>query len=434
MLYELVGTSSTGTVRIAERKMSSVHDPLLVVEAGMGKDRRRFLVVSVFDLCLITILWLLCTVIKGSDWPSIFLQEINIFEPHFLKVSMFDIVITAVMRVFILVFCYAILLVNHWVPVALTTLTTTAFIVIKVLFFFSHNPSGLPQYLVVISSLIIAWFELWLVPFRVLPRERRQLIVPVETPSTVVATHSGRATTDDEFRSAMELSSASESDDEKIPRLSSGRIYSKAEYIEAVEEAERIAREDMQSVENWKILTRGDPEIRFCEQKRMYYLKLEARCSPESLVKAVWNDHTLWNKQVAEFRIILHIDVSTELCYTVTAPAMRRYIASRDFLDVRRMIRSPANDLYEGFLTSVDSSILPANANKKMVRGFNGPSMVKISKSESDPSVSVYKWLMNSDLKGDIPRRLVERGTSSFLIDYARNLRNFLSDHASEYS
>lgn len=60
----------------------------------------------------------------------------------------------------------------------------------------------------VISSLITAWFELWLVPFRVLPRERRQLIVPIETPSNIEPAR-GRVMTDDEFRSAMEFSSGS---------------------------------------------------------------------------------------------------------------------------------------------------------------------------------------------------------------------------------
>lgn len=409
--------------------MSSVHDPLLVVEAGMGKDRRRFLVVAIFDLCLITILWLICTVIKGSDWPSIFFKEINIFEPQFLKISLFDIVMIAVVRVFVLIFCYALLLVDHWLPVALTTFTTTIFLVVKVLFFFSHNPSGLPQYLVVISSLTIAWFELWLVPFRVLPRERRQLIVPIETPTSVIA-HSRHLTTDDEFRSA--ISSGSDSEDERIPKLSSGRVFSKAEYSDAVDKAEAEVRQDMENVQFWKIVSR-DPEIRFCDQKRIYYMRFEAHCSTQSLFKAVWKDNPLWNKHVTEFRVVLHIDPITELCYTTTAPAMRRYISARDFLDVRRARMWPEKDLYECFIVSVDSSILPANANKKMVRGFNGPNMFRFAKSEADPSVSVYEWIMNSDVKGDIPRRLVERATSGFLADYSRNLRNFLNDHAADY-
>uniref|UniRef100_A0A0N5ASL1 START domain-containing protein n=1 Tax=Syphacia muris TaxID=451379 RepID=A0A0N5ASL1_9BILA len=430
MLYDLVEPS--GKIPPWDPKMSSVNDPLLVVEAGMGKlfqDRRRFLVISVFDLCLITILWLLCTVIKGSDWPSIFLKEINIFEPNFLKLSMFDIVITAIIRVFILVFCYAILLVNHWLPVALTTLTTTTFLVIKVLFFFSYNPSGLPQYLVVLFSLIIAWFELWLVPFHILPRERRQLVVPLETPSSSHPINP-KSTTDDEFRSALEASSGSDDSDYEAPHLSSGKIYSKAEYIEAVKEAEGIARGYMNDVQNWKVIVSDDPEIRFCEQSRIYYLRMEARCSPSSLFKAVWKENSFWNKKVLEFKVVLHIDDSTELCYTLTAPAMYRYIASRDFLDIRRAFIDSEREIYEGVVTSVDSSILPANSNKKVVRGFNGPSMMRMSRSVNDESMSVYEWIMNSDLKGDLPRRLVERGTSSFLLEYARSLRKFLTDNA----
>lgn len=50
-------------------------------------------------------------------------------------------------------------------------------------------------------------------------------------------------------------------------------------------------------------------------------------------------------------------------------------------------------------MVSVDSSILPANSNRKVVRGFNGPSMMRVSKSEVDHSVSVYEWVMSTDLK-----------------------------------
>lgn len=32
-------------------------------------------------------------VTKGNDWSTVFKKEINIFEPNFLKVSLFDIVV-----------------------------------------------------------------------------------------------------------------------------------------------------------------------------------------------------------------------------------------------------------------------------------------------------------------------------------------------------
>ncbi|KHN81570.1 StAR-related lipid transfer protein 3 [Toxocara canis] len=310
--------------------MSSIDDPLLNADAGMGKDRRRFLIVSVFDFCLIVLLWLICTVTKGNDWATVFLREVDIFEAQFMKISLFDIVIIAVCRMLVLVFSYAVLLVDHWIPVAITTIVTTLFLVIKVLFFFSRDQGSLPQYLVILSSFTVAWFELWLVPFRVLPRERRQAVAP-EIESPAMGTMRVRnAQTDDEFRSAMEYSSGSDAEDDRAgSNLLHGKVYSKAEYIEAADRAEQTARQYLSQVDSWRVICRDNPEIRYCEEKRVYYVQVEVQCSPQSLFKAIWKDNQLWNKQVVEMRVLLHIDSTTELLYSVTAPALRGYISSR---------------------------------------------------------------------------------------------------------
>ncbi|VDM76203.1 unnamed protein product [Strongylus vulgaris] len=172
--------------RGAAAKMSG-RAPLLGSESsGLSKDRRRFIIISIFDATLTTLLWLLCTVTKGDDWPTVFLQEINVFDPHFMSISLFDIVLCALVRM--------------------------------ILFFFSHKQGGLPQYLLVLASFSIAWFELWLMPFKVLPGERRcehsdsfhdDLSVSVRGNSfrESRSNQASRYISEDEFRSAMEFSS-----------------------------------------------------------------------------------------------------------------------------------------------------------------------------------------------------------------------------------
>jgi hypothetical protein len=158
----------------------------LYEEQPMSKDRRKFVILTVFDSVLIIILWLLSTVrktyfkllqafqvTKGDNWPEIFLTEINIFESSFLKLSMFDIVIVGLLRTTILLIFFAGFRVEHWLPVAFTTSVSTFYIVLKILFFFKKDHGSLPQYLVILASLSVAWFELWVVPFKVLPGERR---------------------------------------------------------------------------------------------------------------------------------------------------------------------------------------------------------------------------------------------------------------------
>ncbi|KIH49597.1 hypothetical protein ANCDUO_20328, partial [Ancylostoma duodenale] len=50
--------------RGAATKMSG-RAPLLGVEpSGLSKDRRRFIIISIFDATLTTLLWLLCTILQ----------------------------------------------------------------------------------------------------------------------------------------------------------------------------------------------------------------------------------------------------------------------------------------------------------------------------------------------------------------------------------
>lgn len=148
---------------------------------------------------------------KGDDWPAIFINEINIFEPHFLSTSLFDIVIVCFLRMTVLLTCFAWLRLNHWLPVAITTTITTLYVIVKILFFFNKHNGALPQYLTILAAFINAWVELWLLPFRVLAQERRHDGDSIESPPTETTIVRSLHHTDDEFRSALEYSSGNRS-------------------------------------------------------------------------------------------------------------------------------------------------------------------------------------------------------------------------------
>ncbi|KAJ1366415.1 hypothetical protein KIN20_027069 [Parelaphostrongylus tenuis] len=95
----------------------SGRSPLLGSESPvLSKARRRFIIISIFDATLTTLLWLLCTVTKGDDWRKVFLQEINIFDAHFMSISLFDIVLCAVLRMIALILFYAVFVVGIGYP------------------------------------------------------------------------------------------------------------------------------------------------------------------------------------------------------------------------------------------------------------------------------------------------------------------------------
>ncbi|KAI1729923.1 cholesterol-capturing domain-containing protein [Ditylenchus destructor] len=410
---------------------------------GLSKERRKFLIVNVFDCVTITLLWLLSTVSKtDGDWPSAFLTEINILEPRFLQTSLFDLVIVGILRMLILLFFYAFLSVDHWLPVAFTTAITTMFVTIKILFFFSKSHGSMPQYLVIIASLFIAWFELWLMPFRVLNQERDVAAAAAEGSNT-------RLTTDTEeerpYHSAIDFST----DDEGNACLSFqapgiGRV-SHTEAILAVERAQIQGRILLNKIGSWRLLNKN-PEIRLLDSSGSadsYYVRAEfewRNSCPAALFQAIWSESIKWNSQILDSRVLSVINPTTEIIYSKSAPACGGYISSREFVDVRRSNHDTSTNIYEIVYTSVECKLEPmafaVNAKSKDghlgVRGKNGVNIIRISPShptERGGSVT-FEWVMNSELRGKIPKVLTRSGMSSFLVGYVKSLDNYLKNNA----
>ncbi|KHJ91914.1 hypothetical protein OESDEN_08208 [Oesophagostomum dentatum] len=271
----------------------------------------------------------------------------------------------------VLILFYAVFVVHHWLPVAITTSLSTVYIVIKILFFFSHKQGGLPQYLLVLTSFSVAWFELWLMPFKVLPGERRcehsdsirdDMSVSVrgssfrETrPNQAVAS---RYISEDEFRSAMEFSS----EDEGLRSYRNAPLRALREASEKVETHLRQAR-----LGEWKVLKVKEPMVLQAPDST-YYVRADFGCSPQVLFDAAWKDVMRWNTQLVEARVIAIIDSVTDLYYSMTAPALKGYVSSRDFFDARRIHFDSAMQTYSGVFVSVESPACPVHANKKVVR------------------------------------------------------------------
>ncbi|KAK5976161.1 hypothetical protein GCK32_000523 [Trichostrongylus colubriformis] len=426
----------------------SSRTPLLSVESPtLSKDRRRFIIVSIFDTTLTVLLWLLCTVSKGDDWPAAFLQEIDIFDAHFMNTSLFDIVLCALVRMAVLILCYAVLIVRHWLPVAVTTSISTIYIVIKVLFFFSHRQGGLPQYLLVLASFSIAWFELWLMPFRVLPGERQRAYSdsfanrdgmsvsvrggPSREPSHMSHVFTPRFVSDDEFRSAMEFSS----DDEAHHGSGNRPFEVRGNDIssELRKKYEKFLREAMEKVEvslhqarvgMWKVLKVKDPMV-LQAPDLSYFIRSDFSCSPQVLFDAAWRDVLQWNTQLVEARVIATIDPVTDLYYSVSAPALRGYISSRDFVDIRRVHFDSAMQIFSGVFVSVESPACPIHASKKIIRGTNGPSCIRAI-GDATSGKSHLEWVMCVDLKGSLPKRLVQSTMLTYFFDHITRLREYI--------
>jgi len=95
----------------------------------MSAVRRFFCLFVTFDLMFTTLLWIICFVITGENIQDVMYQQVVEYNIH---TSLFDVVMASACRFVILILFYALLRINHWFVIALTTSGSCAFLVAKV--------------------------------------------------------------------------------------------------------------------------------------------------------------------------------------------------------------------------------------------------------------------------------------------------------------
>lgn len=109
---------------------------------------------------------------------------------------------------------------------------------------------------------------------------------------------------------------------------------------------------------------------------------------------------------------------------------------------MRRLNIDEANGVYMGMFVSVDSPLFPPNQNKKIVRyvaplslplndrfrGVNGPSVFRVTETDTG---STLEWIMKTDLRGGLPKRLVQSSMVTYFCDHMEKLRRHLESLSS---
>ncbi|XP_061087964.1 stAR-related lipid transfer protein 3 isoform X1 [Conger conger] len=394
--------------------------------------RRTFCLFVTFDLLFISLLWIIeLNISNAGIWDNL---EKEVVQYKFDS-SFFDIFLLAAFRFLCLQLGYAALRLRHWWVIAITTLVTSAFLVAKVIIsnqLLSKNAFG---YVLPITSFVVAWLETWFLDFKVLTQEAEDERAYLA--AQCVSTERGpmlypRAVSDGQFYSPPESMAGS---DEELDEEGLGRravTAQEKEFVRQGREAMSVVEQILAQEENWKFEKNnelGDSvytlEIPF--HGKTFILKAFMQCPAELVYQEVIlqpEKMVQWNRTVSGCQILQRVDDNTLVSYDVSSGAAGGVVSPRDFVNVRRVERRRDYYISAGMATSHDAK----PPISRCVRGENGPGGFVVLKSNSNPSVCTFLWVLNTDLKGRLPRYLIHQSLAATMFEFVFHLRQRIGD------
>ncbi|XP_030649573.1 stAR-related lipid transfer protein 3 [Chanos chanos] len=392
--------------------------------------RRTFCLFVTFDLLFISLLWIIELNINKSIWQSL---ENEVIQYNF-KTSFFDIFLLALFRFLCLQIGYAAARLRHWWVIAITTLVTSAFLIAKVIIseLFNKNAFG---YVLPITSFVVAWLETWFLDFKVLTQEaedERMYLAAVNAACERAPMIYPRAVSDGQFYSPPESLAGSDEEPDEEGMGRKAVTAQEKEYVRQGREAMAVVEQILAQEENWKFEKNNDIgdsvytlEIPF--HGKTFILKAFMQCPAELVYQEVIlqpEKMVQWNRTVSVCQILQRVDDNTLVSYDVSAGAAGGVVSARDFVNVRRVERKRDCYISAGMATNHDSK----PPHSRYVRGENGPGGFIVLKSNSNPSVCTFIWVLNTDLKGRLPRYLIHQSLAATMFEFMTHLRQRIAE------
>ncbi|XP_028033681.1 steroidogenic acute regulatory protein-like [Bombyx mandarina] len=422
----------------------------------MSSVRRFFCLFVTFDLMFTSLMWLICVMVRNETLDQILQREIISYN---IKLSLFDIVVLAVIRFTILLLFYALLYINNWSVIALSTSGTCAFLIAKV-FVFVWSDASQPVYQVflILTSFTLSWGEAWFLDFRVLPQELHckeildslaQHSVSERTPllDPQPGVNSTYAESTVKWFSPVDTPESS-----PRPRRFGEQVILTQEQID---EYKSQANESMANawriitLPNWTVEKRGTVRGDVVESRKVegfgkvYRFTGVVNCPARFLYEEFKNNLTKlpeWNPTILKCEIIKEIGDGVDLSYQVTAGGGRGIITPRDFVILRRIALLSregrvVDENPHGYISSGVSVQVPGYPPlKEMVRGHNKvgcwylqPRTVHTAGGKIEDQ-TLFQWLMCCDLKGKIPQFVLDVAFATVMLDYIVHVRKFVAE------
>ncbi|NXA55579.1 STAR protein, partial [Nothocercus julius] len=130
-----------------------------------------------------------------------------------------------------------------------------------------------------------------------------------------------------------------------------------------------------------------------------------------------------WNPSVQEIKILQKIGKDTMITHEKAAAAAGNIVGPRDFVSVRCSKRRGSTCVLAGMATKFGA--MPEQ--KGFIRAENGPTCMILRPVSGNPSQTKLTWLLSIDLKGWLPKTIINQVLSQTQVDFANHLRERLA-------
>ncbi|XP_035784499.1 steroidogenic acute regulatory protein-like [Anopheles albimanus] len=314
-------------------------------QGRMSVVRRFFCLFVTFDLVFISLLWIICVVIKGQNVLSALEAQVVHYT---VQSSLFDVVAVAFIRFIVLILCYGLLGISHWVVIALSTTSSCGLLVCKVILYdWTGTSQPVFEVLLIVVSFVLAWSEAWFLDCRVIPQERYisnyltatgptsvDASTPLLQPFLNSAITAGAESVGN-FYSPFESAHNSDSEDDDEDAQDD-------QYKQMGMECVRTAYDLLES-DSWKLektTNKGDT-IHSCQVDQLgkvYKVTGIIDFPAEKLLRELFykiEDMPKWNPSIIVSKIMRKIDSYTDVTYQSTTGGGGGVVKCREFVNLR---------------------------------------------------------------------------------------------------
>ncbi|CAG5116586.1 unnamed protein product [Candidula unifasciata] len=154
----------------------------------------------------------------------------------------------------------------------------------------------------------------------------------------------------------------------------------------------------------------------------------EYNCSKEIIFKYIDPNEgeeclrVKWDKDIKNLKLLKQIDPDLRIMISSTNSAAKGLIAPRDFVDVILTLKTETCISTNG--VSIETDEYPPDG--KFVRGFNHPCGMKCLSHPDQTNHTRLVTFIQTDIKGLLPRSLVDAAIPSSMAGFFNNLRAIL--------